>query len=158
MSIREDPDPDDDSLHEIIVDDAMIEQIIMLAFSRHSQQESIFDDEPPNFNTCPTCNRRIYIPFVRLYCDCEYHLDCFATLRADSGTERCVGCDDKIHKTEDEEYKICSICLEPLKEDLHKLTCQHYFHWNCIKQWHSSMQPNKHKCPVCRCHIRLVVA
>ena len=101
--------------------------------------------------SCPICNEELNVPYVKLYCDCEYHLHCFKALKAD--INECIYCHDKIFKNNDDEYKTCSICLEPLKDEIQKLFCDHFFHWQCIRKWYSSLQQNNHKCPICRCTI-----
>ena len=43
----------------------------------------------------------------------------------------------------------CSICLECIKEDKHKIwTCDHSFHKNCIQNW-------KKSCPNYRCNEKI---
>ncbi len=45
-----------------------------------------------------------------------------------------------------QESKICSICTEPIENDLHMTVCCHLFHKACVSNWII-----KHKtCPVCR--------
>ena len=50
-------------------------------------------------------------------------------------------------ENEKETEKICSICLEELKiNPTTKLSCNHYFHNNCINLW----KEKKNICPICR--------
>lgn len=43
----------------------------------------------------------------------------------------------------------CSICLEPLGQNIGRLvTCQHEYHLECIREWHNHSQD--FKCPTCR--------
>ena len=52
----------------------------------------------------------------------------------------------------DEEHKICSICLEEYKNNdvIKKLSCNHFFHSECLKIWLS----NRAICPICRKDLR----
>ena len=46
----------------------------------------------------------------------------------------------------------CSICLDPLNTNKHKITtlqCGHMFHENCIVQW-ANLNQNVMECPLCR--------
>ena len=46
-----------------------------------------------------------------------------------------------------EESEECTICLDPLKEDVVKLNnCSHVFHMGCIAEW----LIRKRQCPICR--------
>lgn len=42
--------------------------------------------------------------------------------------------------------EICSICLEPLDENVETTPCSHHFHEKCIQSW----TQQKNECPVCR--------
>lgn len=44
---------------------------------------------------------------------------------------------------------ICSICIEPLKEDVISLNCKHKYHKGCIKEWLTI----NNLCPLCRNEI-----
>ena len=44
---------------------------------------------------------------------------------------------------------ICSICIEPLKEDVISLNCKHKYHKGCIKEWLTI----NNSCPLCRNEI-----
>ena len=47
-----------------------------------------------------------------------------------------------------ENEEICSICLRNFKQRFAwKLSCNHYFHYNCIEKW-SNME--RYTCPLCR--------
>ena len=49
--------------------------------------------------------------------------------------------------------KTCSICLEEIKSDKHRTSCNHYFHFKCIKRWNI-----KHRtCPECRHPMRRII-
>lgn len=157
-------------LDDYIIDNATIEQIILIALLSGQTEDEIEEfvehyriklyerllsmdcseiNEQIN-KECPICNLQLNPPYVKLYCDCEYHLHCF---NRRMHTNQCIKCDDTIYKTRDDEYKVCSICLQPLKNEMQKLFCEHFFHWSCIKTWYLSTQQNNHKCPVCRCNI-----
>ena len=41
---------------------------------------------------------------------------------------------------------LCSICLEPLRNNVVTLNCGHSFHIHCISRWAAQNQP----CPLCR--------
>jgi hypothetical protein len=46
----------------------------------------------------------------------------------------------------------CSICFEKLKNEIAHLTCDHFFHYNCIGSWiqkNKSMNFNEIHCPMC---------
>jgi hypothetical protein len=43
---------------------------------------------------------------------------------------------------------LCSICLEPLNENIHKMNCNHDFHASCLISWLTS--GNSNTCPLCR--------
>ena len=98
--------------------------------------------------TCVKCSESIENPSVTLLCSCKYHLNCFKTIEK---SNVCVGCKDSIIKKSDEDYQTCSICLEPIKKNLLKLPCNHFFHGDCINQWsHRFEQQNRKNCPMCR--------
>lgn len=40
----------------------------------------------------------------------------------------------------------CAICLEPLKYNNHKFTCDHQFHIECLAHWLTKQR----SCPLCR--------
>jgi len=45
---------------------------------------------------------------------------------------------------------VCSICLEPFRQDLFRTGCQHLFHRNCMNDmWHATSSPRL-TCPLCR--------
>lgn len=46
---------------------------------------------------------------------------------------------------------ICSICLRNFNRFVWKLSCNHYFHYNCIEKW-SAMR--NYTCPLCRQEYR----
>ena len=46
----------------------------------------------------------------------------------------------------------CSICFEKLKNEIAHLSCNHFFHYNCIGSWiqkNKSMNLNDVRCPMC---------
>jgi hypothetical protein len=48
--------------------------------------------------------------------------------------------------TDDTDDDDCTICLEPIEEEIYSLNCQHKYHRDCITRWlHTN--PN---CPLCR--------
>lgn len=47
----------------------------------------------------------------------------------------------------------CTICLEPLHENIKKLTCDHEFHEECLSRWFLE----KEECPICRTKIILPI-
>jgi hypothetical protein len=44
-------------------------------------------------------------------------------------------------------YALCSICLEPIRMNGIKTSCNHQYHKNCIKKW---INLNHRSCPLCR--------
>ena len=54
-------------------------------------------------------------------------------------------------KSKDTIYNECPICLEYFRENdkLARLSCDHVFHIDCIKQWIS----RESNCPICRIKI-----
>jgi hypothetical protein len=128
----------------------------------HDDQTTIFCIEPYDLTytirnlvpqtcnkKCQICDKKIITPKIKLHCQCEYHLQCFLNL---DDTIQCFNCHDKIVKENDEDYQMCSICLELLKDDVTKLACSHSFHETCMRQWHASSRENANtdKCPICR--------
>jgi len=114
------------------------------------EKESLLQDLM--YETCKCCNEKIHDPKVILYCECQYHLKCFSLFKDD---DKCIHCNDKIFKTEDEDYIMCSICIEPIKDrsNSSKTRCDHLFHKKCLTHWKSSYQYNSNKCPNCRSQI-----
>ena len=53
-----------------------------------------------------------------------------------------------------ESQEICSICSEPLTEDVTQLNCGHQFHKICICQWFVGGSTRKFTCPMCRAESR----
>ena len=49
-------------------------------------------------------------------------------------------------ENENENNVICSICIEPLKENVISLNCKHKYHEDCIKSWLNE----DNSCPLCR--------
>jgi len=52
----------------------------------------------------------------------------------------------------DEEH-ICNICLETIKDDdsrIIKLSCDHFFNYDCIENW---LKNYSNKCPICRSEV-----
>lgn len=50
--------------------------------------------------------------------------------------------------------EICSICqdnftIENSHDGVFVLKCNHFFHKNCINEWHNSRSENYNKCPIC---------
>ena len=46
----------------------------------------------------------------------------------------------------------CSICFEKLKNEIAHLSCDHFFHYDCIGSWiqkNKSMNFNEIHCPMC---------
>ena len=101
------------------------------------------------YETCKCCNEKINEPKVILYCECQYHLKCFSLFKED---DKCINCNDKIYKVNDEDFITCSICIEPIKDKKKstKTLCNHIFHKKCLTTWKTSFQLNCHKCPNCR--------
>lgn len=58
------------------------------------------------------------------------------------------------YKPCNEEYKSCgencSICLEEIKNDGHKTSCNHHFHKKCLSSWKNT---GKNTCPNCRSNL-----
>jgi len=50
-------------------------------------------------------------------------------------------------KEDKDKSSTCSICLEPLKENAKKTSCNHIYHKECISEW---INNNKNTCPLCR--------
>ena len=48
----------------------------------------------------------------------------------------------------EDETKLCIICLEPIGENECRLKCNHGYHFNCIREWVYVNQNNN--CPQCR--------
>lgn len=57
----------------------------------------------------------------------------------------------------------CTICIEPLNEDVTKFGCGHSFHTKCFSQYVASKHPNSEltnvdvECPLCRAHIVITI-
>ncbi len=122
--------------------------------SYHTFRRDVFtfyieqEDELPA--KCVICQQKTDWPKIILHCKCEYHLACFQTL---VNPIKCLFCDDKILKTCASDYQKCSICLELLKDDVKKISCNHRFHNKCLLRWQCSFQNNHDKCPNCRSDI-----
>jgi hypothetical protein len=46
----------------------------------------------------------------------------------------------------------CAICFDKLKNDITHLSCNHFFHYNCICKWIDKKEQEKNKiilCPLC---------
>ena len=44
----------------------------------------------------------------------------------------------------------CIICLEPLKNNIAKLSCGHKYHFDCISEWINKKKDLRKICPICR--------
>lgn len=75
---------------------------------------------------------------------------CTGTTRKGKQCARMVakGCECYQHKTPDE----CPICFEAIgKKDLLKTSCNHTFHYDCMKKWLET----KSSCPCCRGKLKV---
>lgn len=53
-----------------------------------------------------------------------------------------------MYRNKNNDNQDCSICLEKISNVFYKTTCDHLFHYNCIKKWFIT---NKNiTCPYCR--------
>jgi len=52
----------------------------------------------------------------------------------------------------------CGICLEKLKNEIAHLSCNHFFHYNCIGDWINKSKELKRDiiCPICSQEFEII--